>query len=79
MKYHTPRWKTVLASLEIMIIPGIILLGILLHLSQAFIVPAVIFLALLLGAFALWNRANKRADGSEWWQDDDASGWRGDY
>lgn len=32
-----------------------------------------------LGALVLWCYANGRADGSEWWQDDEASGWRGDW
>ncbi len=31
------------------------------------------------GALALWCYANGRANGSEWWQDDEASGWRGDW
>ncbi|HRQ40805.1 MAG TPA: hypothetical protein PLD25_23065 [Chloroflexota bacterium] len=30
-------------------------------------------------ALALWCYANGRAHGGEWWQDDEASGWRGDW
>jgi membrane protein implicated in regulation of membrane protease activity len=59
------------------LIPAAMVGGLIFHLSQAFIVPLVIFLGLVVGAAALWARANRSADGSEWWQDDDASGWRG--
>jgi uncharacterized membrane protein HdeD (DUF308 family) len=77
MKQSTNKRKRILTSLEILIIPAIILLGIMFHLSQAFLVPLLTIVVLFLGAFLLWSRANEDADGSEWWQDDDASGWRG--
>jgi len=60
------------------IISGIILVGISFHLSQAFITPVIVFIFLIIGATALWKNANKNADGSEWWQDNESSGWR-DY
>jgi hypothetical protein len=41
------------------------------------VVRLVVLLALLVGTMALWAFANRRVDGSEWWQDDSASGWRG--
>ena len=77
MKQPTKRRKKIETSLEILILPAILILGIIFHLSQAFLVPLLTMLFILLGAFLLWSRANKDADGSEWWQDDDASGWRG--
>jgi len=77
MKQHLTQRKTIVTSLKILIIPAIILLGILFHLSQALLVPLIMLGILLLGAGLLWARANKNADGSEWWQDDEASGWRG--
>lgn len=46
-------------------------------LREAYLVPAVVAGVLLFGVVWLWEHANAHADGSEWWQDDDASGWRG--
>ncbi|MCL4871997.1 MAG: hypothetical protein KJ063_23805 [Anaerolineae bacterium] len=40
-------------------------------------IPLCLILGLLAGAMGLWAFANQKADGSEWWQDDEASGWRG--
>ncbi len=77
MKSNRQQRRKVITLLELAVIPAVILIGIVFHLSQAFIVPLALTLALLLGAAALWARANKDADGSEWWQDDDPSGWRG--
>ena len=37
----------------------------------------VIVSGLILATVSLWQYANRKVDGSEWWQDDDASGWRG--
>ena len=54
-----------------------IVLGSYAGISPAVIISAVLVGALILGSVALWCYANKDADGSEWWQDDDASGWRG--
>jgi hypothetical protein len=77
MKQQTSRRDTLLKIMEFLLIPAVILSGIIFHLSQSFIVPFVVILALLLGSVGIWAHANKGADGSEWWQDDDASGWRG--
>ena len=35
----------------------------------------VIFLSIILSSMLLWAYANRKADGTEWWQDDNASGW----
>lgn len=32
---------------------------------------------LIFGAMAIWMRANHESKGTEWWQDDECSGWRG--
>jgi|GEM_PF-2151501 len=58
-------------------IPGALLLGNYYHIAQRFIILYVIVATLVLGATALWVHAAAYADGSEWWQDDDPSGWRG--
>jgi hypothetical protein len=77
MKQQTSRRDTLRKIAEFLIIPAIIVSGIIFHLSQSLVVPLVVILALLLGALGIWAHANKNADGSEWWQDDNASGWRG--
>jgi undecaprenyl pyrophosphate phosphatase UppP len=77
MERQTSRRNTLLKIVEFLIIPAVIIAGILFHLSQSLIIPLVVILALILGSVAIWAHANKSADGSEWWQDDDASGWRG--
>ncbi len=41
------------------------------------LVPLVTMLSLIFAAMALWAFANRHTVGSEWWQDDTASGWRG--
>lgn len=58
-------------------IPATIILGTLFALPQAALVTLVIVLSLTLATMTLWAYANRRATGSEWWQDDHASGWRG--
>jgi hypothetical protein len=77
MKGPSKKRDLIVTVLEILIIPVIILLAILFHLGQTFLVPLITIVVLLLGTVLLWSNANKHADGSEWWQDDDASGWRG--
>lgn len=59
------------------VIPTIIILGCYFELSQTAVIPLVVVLILILGSMALWTYANRQADSSEWWQDDNASGWRG--
>ncbi len=69
--------------------PMLVLLGVIMVVLMAlgyftavptrFIVALETIDVICLGAVALWCFANGRADGSEWWQDDEASGWRGDW
>lgn len=54
-----------------------IVLGSSLGVSYSFIIIFVMVAGLILGTMLLWQYANHHADGSEWWQDDSASGWRG--
>jgi ABC-type transport system involved in cytochrome bd biosynthesis fused ATPase/permease subunit len=58
-------------------IPTLIILANIFNMPKAAVIILVIILALVFGSMALWNYANRNADGSEWWQDDNASGWRG--
>ena len=58
-------------------IPLAILLGAIFHIPLRFTISYVVVVALLFASMALWAHANVGADGTEWWQDDDASGWRG--
>jgi hypothetical protein len=58
-------------------IPSIILLGSTFGLSLSTSVPLIVLLSLAAGATALWVNANRHSNGSEWWQDDNADGWRG--
>ncbi len=41
------------------------------------IVVLVVFVSMALFSAVIWVHAVDHADGSEWWQDDDSSGWRG--
>ena len=58
-------------------IPTTIILSSYFELPKTAVIPLVVILSLIFGAMALWAYANREADGSEWWQDDSASGWRG--
>lgn len=68
-------------KMTLFIIGGIVLLTILLNdvlnLSQTAVIVIVIVGSLLFSANAIWYHAVNNANGDEWWQDDDASGWRG--
>ncbi|MCB9419400.1 MAG: hypothetical protein H6667_06335 [Ardenticatenaceae bacterium] len=59
-------------------IPALIILGRYFGLSHTMVIPVIVILSLVFGSVALWSYANRHIDGSEWWQDDSASGWRGD-
>ncbi|MCA9900912.1 MAG: hypothetical protein KC433_22140 [Anaerolineales bacterium] len=59
------------------LIPLLLILNIYYGLPDIVFVVLFIFLSLIFGSMALWVYANRHADGSEWWQDDSASGWRG--
>lgn len=58
-------------------IPTILILGNFFAVRQAVVIIMMISLGLIFGTMSLWTYANRKADGSEWWQDDSASGWRG--
>ena len=58
-------------------IPAALILGTLLGIPHRFTIPYAVVAALVAGSIGLWTYANEDADSSEWWQDDDASGWRG--
>lgn len=58
-------------------IPTVMLLSSLFSWPKRAIIPIIVILGLLFAAFTLWTYANREADGSEWWQDESASGWRG--
>ena len=68
-------------NLAMVLLAGMILtavvLGHYLGIPHAFIIIFIIVAGLVLGALSLWRHANQHASGSEWWQDDSASGWRG--
>lgn len=58
-------------------IPLLVVLGSMFDIPQRFIISYVVVAVLVFGSMALWAHANADAEGTEWWQDDDASGWRG--
>lgn len=58
-------------------IPTLLILSAYFKIPQAATIALVIILAIAFGSMALWSFANRNANGSEWWQDDSASGWRG--
>jgi uncharacterized membrane protein YdjX (TVP38/TMEM64 family) len=58
-------------------IPTVIILSSYFEISKKASIPIVIILALVFASMALWAYSNRKADGSEWWQDESASGWRG--
>lgn len=59
------------------LIPAVIILSLYFHISQTAVIPILIILTIAFLSMLLWRIANRNADGSEWWQDDNASGWRG--
>ncbi|MFN2136431.1 MAG: hypothetical protein ACK2UK_10790 [Candidatus Promineifilaceae bacterium] len=77
MNKSVARQDTMMMFFLILMILLVLVVGFLFHLSHGVIIALVTLLALLLAAVALWNKANKDADGSEWWQDDESDGWRG--
>lgn len=58
-------------------IPLILLLGRYFDWPRSIGIALVVVLGFIFASMALWHYANRRADGSEWWQDESASGWRG--
>ncbi|MAT97175.1 MAG: hypothetical protein CL608_08535 [Anaerolineaceae bacterium] len=57
--------------------PVALTLGLIFRLSTIFITAFLLILGVIFAAMWLWYQANLRASGEEWWQDDEASGWRG--
>lgn len=58
-------------------IPSTIILCSYFGLSESVSVPLIVVLGLAIGTIAIWANANRHVNGSEWWQDDSTSGWRG--
>lgn len=58
-------------------IPAVLALNSFFRLSDRLAIILIVFLGLICGSMTLWAYANRHVDGSEWWQDDSASGWRG--
>jgi uncharacterized membrane protein YfcA len=58
-------------------IPIVVILSSFFNWPMRAIIPVVVVLSLIFAATALWTYANREVDGSEWWQDESASGWRG--
>ncbi len=77
MKRSTNRIRRFLLFLVGGAMPVILTIGMVLHLSSILLTAAMVVLGLILAAMWLWYRANQHATGDEWWQDDQASGWRG--
>lgn len=59
------------------LIPTVVILSGYFAWPKAVTIPLVIVLGLIFASMALWTYVNRKADGTEWWQDDSASGWRG--
>jgi hypothetical protein len=76
MNRQMRRINFVIVLLGGMVLSAVVL-GSYLNIPYAFILIFVIVTGLVLGTVSLWRYANQHADGSEWWQDDSASGWRG--
>lgn len=51
--------------------------GLVFNLTLSLMIVLLVVQSLVLAAVWLWHQANWQATGDEWWQDDDASGWRG--
>ncbi len=77
MKRSANRIRRFLLFLVGGAIPVLLAIGMVLHLSPALLTAIVVVLGLILAAMWLWYQANRNATGDEWWQDDEASGWRG--
>jgi hypothetical protein len=73
MKRGKKQQNSIITSLEIFMIPIILILGNIFHLRHALLIPLVTVLFIISGAAALWAKANRHADGSEWWQEDNTS------
>jgi hypothetical protein len=77
MKRKTNKKRRLLMILTGGAIPALLVMSRVFGLPDRFTIPLVIFIGLIFGSISLWSYANRQATGSEWWQDDSASGWRG--
>jgi hypothetical protein len=57
--------------------PVALTLGLILQLSTILLTALLLVMGVIFAAMWLWYKANLRANGDEWWQDNEASGWRG--
>lgn len=73
-KKHLRRWPLFLIGAAMLIV---LAAGIIFQLSTALITVLLLIMGMILAAMWLWYQANLQASGDEWWQDDEASGWRG--
>lgn len=78
MKAKTRRKGYMVLFLIIGAIPASILLENYFGVPASISIPLLVVLSLFCGTVALWSFANRHTDGKDrWWQDDNASGWRG--
>ncbi len=77
MNSRNGRKRTMLLIFISSAIPSIIFLGSDFGLPLSASIPLIVVLSLAAGTTALWIHANRHVNGSEWWQDDNADGWRG--
>jgi hypothetical protein len=77
MKQLASRKTNLLTVLTGGAIPTVLIRNKYFRLPDKFTVVLVVFLSFIFGSMALLAYANRHADGSEWWQHDSTSGWRG--
>ncbi|MBK8903616.1 MAG: hypothetical protein IPM53_20705 [Anaerolineaceae bacterium] len=77
MKRSPHRIRRLLLFLVGGAMPVTLTIGIIFHLPPSLLTVVILVLGLILAAMWLWYQANLHATGDEWWQDDQASGWRG--
>lgn len=64
--YKPNYWLTIILA---GLVPTILLLGEIYKIPIRFVVPPVIILLWLGASLLMWQRANVRSYGDEWWQD----------
>lgn len=77
MKSRSKLSGSMVLVLLIGAIPASILLENYFGVPAALSIPLVVILLLFCGTVALWSHANRHKDKHPWWEDDNASGWRG--
>lgn len=58
-------------------VPLTLILGNEYDVSTRITIPIIVISTFMFSYMWIWMRANANATGDEWWQDDNASGWRG--